>query len=102
MPRLNNPVFAALLLIPILSGCTAPEPTEPPVTPTAAATATQPPTATMAVTPTATPIPEQIADAHGAEMILIPEGAFTMGSDLGFPDELPIHQVTLDGFYMDK
>ena len=25
-----------------------------------------------------------------------------MGTDQGFPDEMPMHQVTVDGFWMDK
>ncbi|MGE3315924.1 MAG: formylglycine-generating enzyme family protein [Planctomycetaceae bacterium] len=37
------------------------------------------------------------------EMVWIPGGTFTMGGDkAGPPDETPAHEVTLDGFYMDK
>ncbi|MBI1310307.1 SUMF1/EgtB/PvdO family nonheme iron enzyme [bacterium] len=35
-------------------------------------------------------------------MVWIPGGAFAMGSNDGFPDEQPIHQVELDGFWMDE
>lgn len=35
-------------------------------------------------------------------MIWIPGGAFWMGSDNGPEDEQPRHQVTVDGFWMDK
>ena len=35
-------------------------------------------------------------------MMQIPEGAFTMGSDDGLPNERPQHQVTLDTFYIDQ
>jgi len=35
-------------------------------------------------------------------MILIPAGIFQMGSDKGDVDELPIHTVYLDAFYIDE
>lgn len=35
-------------------------------------------------------------------MMWIPSGTFMMGSTNGQPDELPVHPVTLDGFWMDK
>ena len=35
-------------------------------------------------------------------MVWVPGGSFQMGSTDGFPDELPIHEVTLDGFWMDE
>ncbi len=35
-------------------------------------------------------------------MILIPAGEFTMGSEYGEEDEVPVHQVHLDAFYIDK
>lgn len=34
--------------------------------------------------------------------ILIPAGTFTMGSEYGFPDEQPVHEVTLGAFYIDS
>jgi sulfatase modifying factor 1 len=37
-----------------------------------------------------------------ADMVLIPAGTFWMGSDKGQEDEKPVHEVTLDGFWMDK
>ena len=37
----------------------------------------------------------------GAPMVLIPAGEFQMGSDMGEDDELPIHTVYIDAFYMD-
>ena len=44
-----------------------------------------------------------IWDKDGSEMVLIPAGSFEMGDhfDEGDDDELPIHQVELDAFYMD-
>jgi formylglycine-generating enzyme required for sulfatase activity len=39
---------------------------------------------------------------EGREMVQIPEGPFTMGSNEGDPDEAPEHQVYLNGFYLDQ
>ena len=36
------------------------------------------------------------------DMVWIPGGTFSMGSDGGQTDEMPIHQVAVDGFWMDK
>lgn len=38
---------------------------------------------------------------EGREMVQIPEGPFTMGSNDGDPDEAPEHQVFLKGFFID-
>jgi formylglycine-generating enzyme len=35
-------------------------------------------------------------------MIWIPGGTFWMGSEEGQPDEKPLHEVTLDGFWIDE
>jgi formylglycine-generating enzyme len=35
-------------------------------------------------------------------MIFIPGGKFLMGSDKFYPEEKPVHEVTVDGFWMDK
>ena len=34
-------------------------------------------------------------------MVQIPGGTFAMGSDRHYPEEAPIHRVTVDGFWMD-
>jgi formylglycine-generating enzyme required for sulfatase activity len=47
------------------------------------------------------PLPE-ISDDKGAEMILVPEGDFLMGSEKGETDEQPAHTVYLEAFYIDK
>jgi len=49
-----------------------------------------------------TPLPAEIVDAQGVEMVLVPAGEFTMGSDNGDSDEKPVHKVYLDSFYIDK
>ncbi len=47
--------------------------------------------------------PPREATAAPPDMVWIPGGDFTMGSDhpLGRKDELPLHQVHVDGFWMD-
>jgi formylglycine-generating enzyme required for sulfatase activity len=39
---------------------------------------------------------------EGREMVQVPEGPFTMGSNDGDPDEAPEHQVFLRGFFIDR
>jgi formylglycine-generating enzyme required for sulfatase activity len=39
---------------------------------------------------------------EGREMVQIPEGPFTMGSNEGDPDEAPEHQVYLKAFFLDR
>jgi formylglycine-generating enzyme required for sulfatase activity len=40
--------------------------------------------------------------ADGMEMVYVPEGEFIMGSDDGYDDEMPVHQVFLDAFWIDR
>ena len=37
-----------------------------------------------------------------AGMIWIPGGTFRMGSDRHYPEEAPVHRVTVDGFWIDR
>jgi len=39
---------------------------------------------------------------NGSEMVLVPAGEFSMGSEKGEPDERPVHRVYLDAFYIDR
>jgi len=38
---------------------------------------------------------------HG-DMVLVPGGQFTMGSDRHYPEEAPAHPVSIDGFWIDQ
>ena len=47
----------------------------------------------------------QAADSESlrhTEMVWIPGGTFSMGSDRHYPEEAPVHRVTVDGFWMDR
>ncbi len=65
-----------------------------------------PVTATLPPTDSPTLIPDlpldRLTDDHGVEMIRIPAGEFIMGSEDGFPDEVPVHTVYLDTYYIDR
>lgn len=45
---------------------------------------------------------QTVVGDEGREMVQIPEGPFTMGSQDGDPDEAPEHQVFLKAYYIDK
>ena len=54
-------------------------------------------------TPTNIAVPRTNSALTGTNgMVWIPAGTFWMGSDEGRPDETPVHQVTVDGFWMNK
>jgi predicted outer membrane repeat protein len=42
------------------------------------------------------------SDDPSSQMLLVPAGEFTMGSDEGRGDERPVHRVTLDAFAIDE
>jgi len=39
---------------------------------------------------------------NSVEMVLVPSGYFTMGSDNGYDEEKPIHRVYLDDYWIDR
>jgi formylglycine-generating enzyme required for sulfatase activity len=86
--------------VPPTSTPLAPAPTDTPLPPTNTPTPTPlPPTATdTPMPPTDTPPPS----APSSDMVHVPAGEFTMGSDEGDSDEQPVHTVYLDAFYIDK
>ena len=45
---------------------------------------------------------EYLWEKDGSVMVYVPAGAFSMGSEDGDPDERPVHEVWLDGYYVDK
>lgn len=44
----------------------------------------------------------QLLEVNLDSMVMIHGGKFKMGSDKFYPEEKPVRQVTVDGFYMDK
>jgi formylglycine-generating enzyme required for sulfatase activity len=75
-----------------------PTASDPP--PTLSPTPSPQPTATPTVGPPV--VQTRVWDADGAAMVFVPAGVFTMGSDDLGDDEQPVHQVFLDGFWLDQ
>jgi len=46
--------------------------------------------------------PTQVSSKDGMVMIYIPAGNFTMGSNNGWPEQAPVHNVYLDAFRIDQ
>ena len=44
----------------------------------------------------------QSEDRPSGDMVWIPGGTFRMGSDHHYPEEAPVHRVTVDGFWIDR
>ena len=60
----------------------------------------------MSDSATMTSAKREQAEAQGEppfeNMVWIPGGTFLMGSDDHYPEEAPAHEVTVDGFWMDR
>jgi formylglycine-generating enzyme required for sulfatase activity len=44
----------------------------------------------------------RLRHAETGEMVWIPGGTFRMGSNDHYPEEAPVHRVTVDGFWVDR
>jgi acetoin utilization deacetylase AcuC-like enzyme/formylglycine-generating enzyme required for sulfatase activity len=47
-------------------------------------------------------VPKVVKTKTGIEMVVIPAGFFDMGSTKGASDEMPVHKVWIDSFWMDR
>jgi len=65
-------------------------------------TSTQPPTATFVPTPALGIGSTMVSEKDGMILMYVPAGKFVMGSQDGETDELPVHTVYLDAFWIDK
>ena len=52
----------------------------------------------LETTPDLRPLPEAVDDG----MSWVEGGTFRMGSDRHYPEEAPVHRVTVDGFWIDR
>jgi formylglycine-generating enzyme required for sulfatase activity len=48
------------------------------------------------------PVPEHVPSPPFPDMVWVPTATYKMGSDKHYPEERPVHRVTVDGFWMDK
>jgi formylglycine-generating enzyme required for sulfatase activity len=74
----------------------------PTPTSTPTQTSTPMPTSTPTSTPTPAPGATRVWEQDGSEMVYVPPGEFTMGSETGDADEQPVHNVWLSGFWIDR
>ena len=42
------------------------------------------------------------SELRNPDMLLVPGGTFRMGSDKHYPEEAPLHRITVDGFWIDR
>ena len=75
-------------------------------TPTMTATLTKPSTPTLTNTPEPSLTPAigstWLSPVDKMVMVYVPEGDFSMGSENGRLDELPVHTIYLDAFWIDR
>jgi len=104
-----------LLTVLLLAACVKTEPMIPTPTllpPTEIPIPSKTPLPTETPIPSETPLPTVTPEGaigstwarpkDGMVMVYVPKGIFTMGSDLGEPDEQPVHDVYLDAFWIDQ
>lgn len=97
VPTREVPTFTeAVPLVPITSE-ESPTPTVVVPTATVRSAPEEMPTDDVTATPSL-----ELTDGKGVELVFVPAGDFTTGSDRGLADEQPVHVVNLDSFYIDK
>ncbi len=112
--------IAVVSVLVLLAGFLISRLVSPPPTPTTASSevvtaaqlATQTPKLTATATATSTPVATATPalgigstltrEKDGMVMVYVPEGPFTMGSNDSGDSEKPVHQVTLDAFWIDQ
>ena len=108
--RVNSAVIYGLAALGVaLLGLTAwqartPEPTSTPSKSMECCTDPVPQKFSTKIQPSSLPdTPEKKSAGESTDgMVFIPAGKFRMGSKQGKPDELPVHEVELGGFWIDK
>src|SRR3954453_1033430 len=45
---------------------------------------------------------KHVLELERSDMVMISGGTFRMGSDQHYPEEAPVHRVTVDGFWIDR
>lgn len=90
----NHAILAITLGLCVLTGCGKPD-----TNPGAPGTVTP----SVASTPASSTAGSfEVVTQSGIEMVSLPGGEFTMGSNEGNPDEAPAHKVRLTAFLIDK
>jgi len=51
---------------------------------------------------TSTTTAQRPQDTARANMMFVPGGTFRMGSERHYPEETPVHRVSVDGFWIDR
>jgi formylglycine-generating enzyme required for sulfatase activity len=97
-----TPTFTATATrTPTWTPTATPRPTNTPTgTPTPLATPTPTRTPTPVATATLIAGATRVNTADGAVYVYVPGGTFNMGSNNGAEDEKPVHQVTLDSYWI--